>query len=620
MGTYVYKGDQGFQKLRKSRRLVGIRLKEASKSGEDRPYIVSELVDFLGGFRVVSLDASEEELDQKLDEVRAKEEVVLGTHVFFAEGSNKPLIPTGELNITFETGTSEEEQFLVLDEFALELIERRSPTFIIAHVTNRSPNPVKAAAAMQASCLVRLAEPDFDTILDRYSPHPSDPLLSHQWSLKNGGRLPDTHVTLRYGADAKVVDAWKKLGSLGSSQIRIALIDDGFDLSHPDLKDKVVAPFDFRTHSNQIAQGNPNYTHGTPCATIALGASNGSGMVGVAPMARFVPLEGTSFSDRITEAQLDYCIRNQVDIISCSWGTTDPANRLNYRKQQALAKAARQGRNGKGCIVLFAAGNEGLNKINYYAAHPDVIAVGSSTSNDLHADYSNQGPELTVVAPSSGEWPVMAGRAWWDQGNTQQQGQFRYWVDGVSRGRHYKHFGGTSSSTPLVAGVCALMLSANPNLTASEVKNILIQTADKIGNSWEYQNGHSRKYGYGRVNASRAVSEALRLSSEATGSSVSTDSDHPSGLFEVSVNNNVKLGWGVQIGAFSNYDGVMIMVSDLERRYRQPVHVQATPSGNRTIYRVVVGSYATAEEAKTLQVRLQQNGYPDAFVKNLRDK
>ncbi|NRB62542.1 MAG: S8 family serine peptidase, partial [Saprospiraceae bacterium] len=469
MATYVFKGDQGVQKLRKSRKLVGLRLKEDLDEHTDKSYIAEELIDFLGGFRVVTLDADEHDLDSKLDEVRSDDDVALGTHVFFAEGSNKPLIPTGEINITFEIGTNEEEQSIVLDEFALQLVERRSPTFVIAHVSDESPNPVKAAASMQASCLVRLAEPDFDTLLDRYDVHPPDPLLSHQWSLKNAGRLPDSNVALRFGADAKVVEAWSKLGNLGDSSIRLALIDDGFDTSHPDLKNKIKVPFDFRYNSSQIKQGNPNYTHGTPCATIALGASNGVGMVGVAPTAQFIPLEGTSFSDRITEAQFNHCIRNQVDIISCSWGTTDPGNRLNYRKREAIAKAAREGRNGKGCVILFAAGNEGLNTLNYYATHPDVIAVGSSTSNDLHASYSNQGPELTVVAPSSGEWPVMAGRAWWDRGNTGQQGQFRFWVDGVSRGQNYKHFGGTSSSTPLVAGICALILSANPNLTAREV-------------------------------------------------------------------------------------------------------------------------------------------------------
>ncbi|NRB63824.1 MAG: SPOR domain-containing protein, partial [Saprospiraceae bacterium] len=159
-------------------------------------------------------------------------------------------------------------------------------------------------------------------------------------------------------------------------------------------------------------------------------------------------------------------------------------------------------------------------------------------------------------------------------------------------------------------------------LTAREVKDILIQTADKIGNSWEYRNGHSNKYGYGRVNAGRAITEALRRKSQipSSGTSHGTSGTHPSsGLFEVSVNNNVTLGFGVQIGAFSDYDGVMLMVSDLERRYKQPVHVQAANSGGQTIYRVVVGSFATANEALPLQSELRRRGYPDAFIKNLKN-
>ncbi len=625
MGTYKLKGDQGVQILRKSRKLVGLRWQEEKPKPDQKEYISEEIRDFLGGFRLVSLDTAEKELDEKLDEVRQRDDIALGTHVFFAEGSTKPLVPTGEINITFENGTSEEEQAIVLDEFALELVERRSPEFIIVHVTEHSPNPVKAAAAMQASSLVHLAEPDFDTILDRYDVPPADPLLAHQWSLRNQGRLPDANVSLRFGADAKIVDAWSRLGNLGDSGVKLALIDDGFDLTHPDLKNKITDPFDFRQNSTRIAQGNPNYTHGTPCATVALADSNHSGMVGAAPRARFVPMEGTSFSDRITEAQFDYCIRKGVDIISCSWGTTDPANRLNYRKQQAIAKAAKQGRNGKGCVVLFAAGNEGYQFLNYYAAHPDVISVGACTSHDKHAPYSNQGPQLTVVAPSSGDWPILAGRAWWDQGDTRQAGQYKYWIDGVSRGRHYKHFGGTSSATPLVAGICALILSANPDLTAGEVKDILIQTADKIGNSWEYSNGHSRKFGYGRVNAARAVEEARqrRVSNQPTPSTGSSSQDGggsgSSGLFEVSVNDSVKMGWGVQIGAYTNYDSVMVLVSQLERTYQQPVHVQSVPSGSRTVYRVVVGSYPTADEARGLQSKLQRAGYSGAFIKNLRE-
>lgn len=621
MARYKIKGDKGVLTLRKSRKFVGLQLSEQAEAGAEQAFIEEEVRDRLGGFRVVRLKQDGNRLDDQLDKVRARDEVKLGTHVFYAEGSDKPLVPTGEITITFAEGSSSEEQQIVLEEFALQLVERRSPVMVIVQVTRQSPNPVRAAAEMQASSLVELAEPDMDSVLDSYSWMPAEPLIDQQWCLQNRGFLPNTQARLQAGADARVIKAWKRLGHTGTDEIILAVIDNGFDLSHPDLQRKIIHPFDFRRQSSSIEQGNPRYIHGTPCATLALADGNGQGMVGVAPKARFMPLEGTSFSDRVTEQQFDYCIRRGAAIISCSWGTIDPTQRLSYRKEQAIARAAREGRNGKGCIIIFAAGNENQqNLINYYAQHPDVIAVAASTSLDQHASYSNQGSGLTVCAPSSGAFPLLAGRAWWDQGFSNQQGAHRYWIDGITRGSHYKHFGGTSGATPIAAGVCALILSANPQLTAREVRNILIQTADKIGGAHAYDHqGYSRRYGYGRINAEKAIAMALRQKETYVPSQPEPTTDTSGGLFEVSVNDSVQMGWGVQVGAYTNYDQVMVLVNQLERTYQQPVHVQSVQSGGRSVYRVIVGSFARQSETQELQRRLRADGFSGAFAKNLRE-
>lgn len=633
MAKYVINSDKGPIVLLKSKKLVGLKLRQ-TRGAQDQEFIKDVYHKHLGGFKLVSLDSDDEVVDNKLDEVRSEDTVEVGTHVYYAEGSDTPVIPTGEISITFEDGVSVEEQDIALDEFALELVERRSPVFLIATVTPNSPNPIKVAQALQATSMVKVAEPDLDIILDDYDLTPNDHLFRQQWHLRNNGNVPNSNIRLRPGADAKITEAWKTLGNRGSNKVTIAVIDTGFDLTHPDLKSKVYRPYDLWNNSAHISQGDKHYTHGTPCASVALAAANSSGIVGAAPNARFMPLNGTSFSDNMTEKMFNYCINNGADIISCSWGTTNPQHRLGYRKEQAIAKAATRGRNGKGAIILFAAGNESKSYLNYYAANPNVIAVGACTSQDRHANYSNQGPEIDICAPSSGDWPILAARAWWDEGYSNQQGHYRYYIDGVSRGNNYKHFGGTSSSTPLVAGICALILSANSDLTAQEVKQILIQTADKIGHSSEYVRGHSRKYGYGRVNAERAVAEAIRRRGNAMGRP-DTPSTTPSvpttpttstgsgnlggGLFEVSVNDSVKIGWGVQIGAYSNYDGVMRLVNQLERTYKQPVHVQTISSGGRAYYRVIVGAHPDINDARALQNRLQRAGYTNAFIKNLRD-
>lgn len=344
-------------------------------------------------------------------------------------------------------------------------------------------------------------------------PRPSDPLLPHQWWHKNNGCVYDVpNFRLKKDADAGIEDSWNRLGSLGNPDIIIAVIDNGFDIYHPDLRDKIVAPLDIASGSPILPRGPACGDHGTACSTVALGAANGIGTVGAAPMARLMPLHGLTYSPFLTKRMFNHCVENGADIISCSWGTVDPAHAPTEQHFRAIENAAINGRDGKGCVIVVAAGNEGHEGINYYARSEYVIAVGASTSSDTHAPYSNWGYGISVVAPSDGGWPIYSGRASWDPGVENTSSDKRYYVDGINRGDFTKHFGGTSSATALVSGICALILSANPDLTAAQVKFILEDTADKIGNPWEYDdNGYSLRYGYGRVNADRAVARALEM-------------------------------------------------------------------------------------------------------------
>lgn len=621
MGITTIKSEQGEIRLRKSKRLAGLRL-TTSRSLEAPDYIRQEIYPQIAGFTLVELDTSEKALDEKLDEVRTLEEVELGTHVYYPEGSNRPLVPNGYIFLTFEDGVSEEEQQIVLDEFALELVERREPGVLLVKVTAKSPNPIKTAALAQASCLVKIAQPDWDTILDQYDfSLPSDSLLAHQWHLQNNGFVPDASFQLVRGADARVINAWRLLGGMGDPSITIAVVDSGFDLSHPDFQGKIFRPFDLYNRSSSLRQGEGS--HGTPCASLALASPNGSGMVGVAPNARFLPFNGLTFSDVETEYTFSYCMANGADVISCSWGTTDEKFVLGSRKAAAIARAAREGRGGKGCVVVFAVGNEKLlDRVNTYASLPDVIAVAACTSNELHANYSNQGMEVTVCAPSDGDCPVLAARTSWDPGYQQKPGEYRYWVDGRSRGNAYKHFGGTSAATPIVAGVCALILSANPALTAREVKEILIQTADKIGPSWEYIGGHSRKFGYGRVNAEKAVAEALRrrgAGNISSSSGFSTGSSSPSNIPAYGGNQQMPLnGWSVQVAAFSMYEHAAPLASRLKAQFGQPVYIFESRASGRLLFVVMVGVFTKVQQAAALQAQMQQQSV-NGFVKNFAD-
>ncbi len=625
MSGISVKSGKGELKLHKSKQLVGLRPKKKNKDLKGQSFVEEEVHAHLGGFQVVTLTSEEgQDVDSRLDEVRQESKVDVGTHVYFAEGSNRPMVPTGEIYITFEEGVGPDEQQIVLEEYHLELVERRTASFVITKVTANSPNPLKAAASLQALSLVATAEPDLDMPLDEYAfSAPADSLLPHQWHLNNDGFVIDVNFRLKKGADSRVVNAWNRLGNTGNSGITVAVIDNGFDTNHPDLRSKIFKPWDLWNKSSQLPQGDTRFTHGTPCASVAVAASNGQGIVGAAPGVRFMPIHGTSFSAKTTEEMFDYCIRNGADVISCSWGTTDARYSLNTIKEQAIARAARQGRGGKGCVILYAVGNDDLNYVNYYAAHPDVIAVAASTSQDAHANYSNRGREVSICAPSNGDWPIIAARASWDPGLNWETGAFKYWRDGRDRGRNYKHFGGTSSATPLVAGICALMLSANPDLTAREVKDILQRTADRIGHPSEYNSsGHSVKYGYGRINADRAVAEAIRRrdANQTAPPVVEVTENITSGrgIFRFDVRKQAAQGWGVQIGAFYEYGNVLIQAEKLQKQFNAPVVVSINELNGKTVYKVVVGAYDSQAAARELLKRVKNAGI-SSFLRNLKD-
>lgn len=609
--------------LHKSDKYVGV--KPLHTRGSVRSLdIQKEVLSHLGGFKMVTLPTSFQTLDEQLDRVRQRRDIDVGTHVYHVEGSDKPLIPTGEIYIHFEEKTNEEEQKIVLDEYALELVERRDNAFVIAKVTKHSPNPLKVAHFLQNIAMVRRAEPDIDTLVEEYNivDNISDELLSHSWHLQNNGSVADINYPLKTGADAKVVDAWNRLGNLGKREIVIAVIDNGFDLTHPDLNQKVYKPYDLWNQSSSIIQGDPNFTHGTPCASVALAATNGIGIVGAAPMAKFMPISGTSFSIRATEEMFKKAVNNGADIISCSWGTTDANFAPGVLKEAVISKAAKEGRNGKGCIILYAAGNDDFDYVNYYATNPDVIAVGASTSQDEHANYSNRGRELDIVAPSNGDWPIIAARANWDKGTTMRgAGDFKYWADGQSRGNKYKHFGGTSSSTPLVAGICALILSANPDLTAKEVKDILTSTADRIGSPSDYDSkGHSLKFGYGRVNADKAIAEAIRRKDAITipPPVVEDRVQTGQGLFKFKVEKQSSRGFAVQIGVFGQYGNVLVAAEKLQREFNQSILVNINELNGKTVYKVMVGPFTLRSSADSVRKRIINAGkYTSAFLTNL---
>lgn len=472
----------------------------------------------LGGFQVINVADAPRAMEDTLNALREAPEVSVGTHVFHTSDDEVPFVPTGQIYIEYQPDATLEDCQKLLEDFGLQIVEARGPRKLIAQITPESQNPVKTAAALQDSPLIKVAEPDLATPGQIQSfILPTDPRIIDQWHLRNMGFHRGTALGFIAGSDARVMDAWEAAQSLGSPNVTVAVIDDGFDLSHPDLTGdwKIVAPKDFTRNSSSPLPDPINQDwHGTACAGVAVGNADGTGIAGAAPRCRLMPVRwGRDLSPRELEKWFDYVREQGAWVVSCSWKARAKVFKLPTLASDAITRCAREGRGGLGTVICFAAGNENRDiksasgdSVNGFATHPDVIAVSASNSRDQRSNYSNFGDAISICAPSSG-----AGG--WGITTSDVMGQYtrgdQTFDAGYSPGAYNDDFGGTSSSTPLVAGICALILSIKPTLRAAEVKEIIQRTARRIGPDGSYVDGHSRQFGFGCINAVAALQSAI---------------------------------------------------------------------------------------------------------------
>ncbi len=514
--TFNYGGEE--VTIHKSTSMVAVKKKPTTGTKKKSTTDDIETTTKIGSFDIVtSKRKGEKSIEKALDKLRGHEDTAVGTHVYHFEenGTDHPLVPNGKLYIVFYEAVTDEREDEILASLHLAVREKRGRGEYIVSTTSESPNPIKCAVALQQMPEVSIAEPSLVSSAKFHAfTMPSDSMLTDQWHLRNTGISKKWgNDVMKRGADAKVVDAWQWMQSLGNPNIRLAVSDDGFDINHPDLRgdgSKVVAAWDFETNTSNVLPRNVDDDHGTSCAGVALAAANSMGVLGAAPNSRLIPMRFKFIGDDEIEAYFKYIIDNKAHIMSCSWGMSNPNFKLSTRMHEAIRKAAQEGWNGKGIVICYAAGNES-RPITGFATHPDVICVTSSNSQDVFSDdYSNYGPEATICAPSNGGSGDLSGAGVSTTFMTEfvgEQGEKNF-TDA---------FGGTSSACPLIAGVSALVLSVNPQLTARQVKDILCRTADKIGDKSDYNsNGHSHKYGYGRVNALKAVQLAATMSGSVT--------------------------------------------------------------------------------------------------------
>jgi len=339
---------------------------------------------------------------------------------------------------------------------------------------------------------------------------PNDTLFSQQWHLRN---------TTAVDRDVNVTTVWD---SYKGSGIRIGIVDDGLQTTHPDLSVNTDLVNDRDWNDATPDDPNPVLSadfHGTSCAGVAAARGNNNlGVSGAAPEATLVGLRliGAATTDAQEAEALGY--KNDIiQIKSNSWGPADDGITLEGPGPLTLAalqSATTSGRGGKGSIILWAGGNGGDvgDNSNYdgYANSIYTIAVAALGNDGLRSYYSEPGANLVVTAPSSGG-PLgivttdLVGSSGYNTGSVAGE---------LSDTNYTNDFGGTSSATPLAAGCVALVLQANPNLGWRDVQEILIRSATKVdpanadwvNNAAGFHFNHN--YGAGLINTQAAVTMA----------------------------------------------------------------------------------------------------------------
>jgi subtilisin family serine protease len=414
-------------------------------------------------------------------------------------GRGGTLIGTDLVTLQLDPDVSEFEVMKRLAADHLRLVRRLgfAPNTFEVRVPVDRPELEVVQDLQQKPKRYRFVEPVFlEALIGRHKP--SDPDFGNQWQHKNDGSNGG-----KVGADIKSEKAWDVTRGLG---VRLAVIDNGMQVKHPDLKAGIVGGGYFVPDGTGIStfhrwkpgqKGFPNGEHGTFCMGMA-GArmDNKLGGCGSAPEVDLLAI--ACLTDQVgTQLTLARAVAYAADpktedaqanssdgahVISCSLGPNGADWPMTSVLELAINTAAVQGRGGLGVPIFWAASNGPFDIAHdEVCSHPDVMAVSRSNRNDLE-DGAAYGRKLEFLAPGVEVYSTKSG------------GKYRYWT-------------GCSFAAPLAAGVAALVLARNPTWTRDQVRQRMRESCDKVGGvGVTYDtHGHHPNYGFGRINAEKAV-------------------------------------------------------------------------------------------------------------------
>lgn len=357
-----------------------------------------------------------------------------------------------EILLKFHLGVSDDEIREILERHNLVKFNDSSLSKI-GYIKARIPdgrNVITVIKEIRKEHKIKVPEPNYVSNVLTIS----DPLYDLQWY------IPHTNFD----------KTWERTKS--KNTIKVAVIDSGVDADHPDLKGKILAGYDF---VNEDTDASDDHGHGTFIAGIIAANSNHVGIKGLYDHAQIFPIKavdenGLGTYENVAKGIL-FAADNGAKVINLSLGSYSYSFMLLEAVDYALER---------GCIIVAAGGNDGLEQVMYPAGYPDVIGVSALGYNGEISQASNSGSHIDVSAPGVN-------------------------LISTGLGESYVYATGTSASASMVSALAAMLVSEKPDLSKSSIKWLIIQSAKDLG-----EKGWDKICGSGEIDAFSALEQGVK--------------------------------------------------------------------------------------------------------------